>query len=91
MESRREKQPLELPNSGSIFKRGEDVIPSKIIDEAGLKGYSIGGAQISPKHAGFIVNTGNATATDVIKLIKYTKEVIKKKYDKDLEQEVIIL
>ena len=91
MEARREKQPLELPNSGSIFKRTEDVLPSKIIDEAGLKGYSIGGAQISTKHAGFIVNTGNATASDVIKLIKYTKEVIKEKYDKDLQQEVIIL
>lgn len=91
IEARREKQPLELPNAGSIFKRSDDCMPAKLIDEAGLKGYSIGGAQISTKHAGFIVNTGNATATDIIKLIKYTKEVIKEKYDKDLEQEVIIL
>ena len=91
MDARKEKQPLELPNAGSIFKRADDCIPAKLIDEAGLKGYSIGGAQISTKHAGFIVNTGNATATDIIKLIKYTKEVIKEKYGKDLEQEVIIL
>ncbi len=91
IEARREKQPLELPNAGSIFKRSDDCVPAKLIDEAGLKGYSIGGAQISTKHAGFIVNTGNATAKDIIKLIKYTKEVIKEKYDKDLEQEVIIL
>lgn len=91
MESRKEKQPLDMPNAGSIFKRGEDCIPAKLIDEAGLKGYTIGGAQISTKHAGFIVNTGNATAKDIVKLIKYTKETIKEKFDKELELEVIIL
>ena len=91
MESRKEKQPLDMPNAGSIFKRGEDCIPAKLIDEAGLKGYTIGGAQISTKHAGFIVNTGNATAKDIVKLIKYTKETIKEKFYKELELEVIIL
>ena len=91
MESRKEKQPLDMPNAGSIFKRGEDCIPAKLIDEAGLKGYTIGGAQISTKHAGFIVNTGNATAKDIVKLIKYTKETINEKFYKELELEVIIL
>lgn len=91
MESRKEKQPLNMPNAGSIFKRSDSCIPAKLIDEAGLKGYKIGGAQISEKHAGFIVNTGNATATDVIKLIKFTKETIKEKFKQDLELEVIIL
>lgn len=89
--SRKDKQPLELPNAGSIFKRMENVIPAKLIDEAGLKGYKIGGAQISEKHAGFIVNTGNATAKDIIDLIKYTKKTIKQKFNVDLELEVIIL
>ena len=91
MQTRREKQPIEFPNAGSIFKRGEDCIPAKLIDDAGLKGYSIGGAQISEKHAGFIVNKGNATSTDIIKLIKYTKEIIKEKYGIELQQEVIVL
>ena len=91
IESRREKQPIELPNAGSIFKRSDDCIPAKLIDEAGLKGFSIGGAQVSTKHAGFIVNKGNATAADIIKLIKHVKGVIKEKYDIELEQEVIIL
>lgn len=88
---RKEKQPLELPNAGSIFKRSGDDIPAMLIDKAGLKGYKIGGAQISEKHAGFIVNTGNAKTKDILDLIKYTKEVIKEKYGKDLELEVIIL
>lgn len=91
MTKRKEKQPLELPNAGSIFKRGENCIPAKLIDEAGLKGHIIGGAQISEKHAGFIVNKGGATAKDIIELIKYTKETIKEKFGEDLELEVIIL
>ena len=91
MQSRKEKQPIEFPNAGSIFKRSDDCIPAKLIDDAGLKGYSIGGAQISEKHAGFIVNKGNATSTDIIKLIKYTKEIIKEKYGIELQQEVIVL
>lgn len=90
-EARKEKQPLDMPNAGSIFKRSEDCIPAALIDKAGLKGYKIGGAQISEKHAGFIVNTGNATAKDIVDLIKYTKKTIKEKFDKDLELEVIIL
>lgn len=88
---RQEKQPLDMPNAGSIFKRGDDFLPAKLIDEAGLKGYTIGGAQISKKHAGFIVNTGNASAQNIIDLIKHIQTTIKDKFDKDLELEVIII
>lgn len=91
MEMRKEKQPLNLPNAGSIFKRTDECIPAKLIDEAGLKGYQIGGAQISPKHAGFIVNTGDATAKDIIKLIKYTRKKVQEKFRIELELEVIIV
>lgn len=90
-DARKEKQPLDMPNAGSIFKRTENCIPASLIDKAGLKGYKIGGAQISEKHAGFIVNTGNATAKDIIDLIKFTKKTIKEKFNEDLELEVIIL
>ncbi len=88
---RQEKQPLDMPNAGSIFKRGDDFLPAKLIDEAGLKGYTIGGAQISKKHAGFIVNTGNASAQNIIDLIKHIQTTIKDKFDKDIELEVIII
>lgn len=91
MDKRKEKQPLNLPNAGSIFKRTDECIPAKLIDEAGLKGYQIGGAQISPKHAGFIVNTGDATAKDIIKLIKYTRKKVQEKFGIELELEVIIV
>lgn len=90
-ESRKSKQPLDMPNAGSIFKRTENCIPAKLIDEVGLKGVQIGGAKISEKHAGFIVNTGNATAQDIIDLINYTKKIVKEKSNIDLETEVIIL
>ena len=76
MQFRKEKQPIEYPNAGSTFKRGEDFVTAKLIDEAGLKGYKIGGAQVSEKHAGFIVNVDNATAKDVIELTDYIKEKI---------------
>lgn len=87
---RKEKQPIEYPSAGSTFKRGEDFITAKLIDEAGLKGYSIGGAQISEKHAGFIINTGNATAQDVLDLVKYTQEKVFEKFGKKIELEVKI-
>ena len=88
---RKEKQPLEFPSAGSTFKRGEDFITARLIDECGLKGYQIGGAQISEKHAGFIINKDNATAEDVMKLIEYTKEQIYNKFGKKIETEVEIL
>ena len=87
---RKEKQP-DLPSAGSTFKRGEDFITAKLIDECGLKGYTIGGAQVSEKHAGFIVNTGNATAQDITDLIDYVKKVVYEKTGKKIELEVEIL
>lgn len=88
---RRESQPLDMPSAGSTFKRGEDFITAKLIDESGLKGYSIGGAQVSSKHAGFIVNKGNATAKDIIDLINYVKEKVYEKFGKEVQEEVKII
>lgn len=88
---RKEKQPIEYPSAGSTFKRGEDFITAKLIDECSLKGYKIGGAQISEKHAGFIINTGNATAEDVINLIEYTKEQVYNKFGKEIKTEIEII
>ena len=89
--ARKEKQPLEYPSAGSTFKRGEDFITAQIIDECGLKGYKIGGAEVSEKHAGFIINKENATATDIIELIEYVKKVVKEKSNKDIELEIEIV
>ena len=88
---RKEKQPIEYPSAGSTFKRGTDFITAKLIDEAGLKGYSIGNAQISEKHAGFIINKGNATAKDVLDLAKYAQDKVFEKFEKKIELEIKIL
>ncbi len=88
---RKEKQPTEYPSAGSTFKRGTDFITAKLIDDAGLKGYSIGGAKVSEKHAGFVINTDNATAQDVLDLVKYVKDTIYKKFGKEIELEIKIL
>ena len=88
---RKEKQPIEYPSAGSTFKRGDDFITAKLIDEAGLKGYSIGGAKISEKHAGFIINEENATAKDVLELVEYIQSKIYEKFEKKIELEVKIL
>lgn len=88
---RKEKQPINLPSAGSTFKRGNNYITAKLIDECNLKGYSIGDAKISELHAGFIVNTGNATASDVIKLIEYTKNKVFEKFNEKLETEIEII
>lgn len=76
---------------GSTFKRGDGFITAKLIDDAGLKGYSIGGAEVSSKHAGFVVNKGNATAEDVIKLINHIKEEVDKKFQKKIELEIEVI
>ena len=91
MQFRKEKQPIEYPNAGSTFKRGEDFVTAKLIDEAGLKCYKIGGAQVSEKHAGFIVNVDNATAKDVIELTDYIKEKIEEKFGKKINLEIQII
>lgn len=88
---RKEKQPIKYPNAGSTFKRGNDFISSKLIDECGLKGYTIGGAQVSTLHAGFIVNISNAKASDVIELIEYVQKNVYEKYKKILETEIEII
>lgn len=86
-ECRKSTQPLNYPSAGSIFKRKNDIIPAKLIDSLNLKGVRIGGAEISKKHAGFIVNVDNAKSIDVRALIDY----IKNKVGIDLEEEIIIL
>ena len=88
---RKEKQPLEYPSAGSTFKRGEDFITAKLIDESGLKGYSVGDAEVSTKHAGFVINKGNATAKDVLELVNKVKEEVYKKFQKKIELEVEII
>ncbi len=88
---RREKQPLNLPSAGSVFKRPDGCFAGKLIEDAGLRGYRIGGAQVSEKHCGFIVNTGNATAADVIQLIDHIKNQVLQNSGVILEQEVRIL
>jgi len=90
-EKRMMSQPLLLPNAGSIFKRGEGYTAGELIDKAGLKGFSIGDASVSEKHAGFIVNKGNATASEVLTLIDYIKKEVKQKYDINLELELEII
>ena len=89
--SRKEKQPLEYSNAGSTFKRKEGYITAKLIDEAGLKGYSVGDAEVSTKHAGFVVNKGKATAKDVLELVDHIKKTIKEKNNLDIELEIIVL
>lgn len=88
---RREKQPLEFPSAGSTFKRPEGMFAGKLIMDAGLRGKSCGGAQISEKHCGFIVNKGDATAADIMQLIKETTETVQDKFGVTLEPEVIFL
>lgn len=88
IKARREKQPLEYPSAGSVFKRYPGYFTAKLIDEAGLKGYTYGGAQVSKKHAGFIINRGNATASDVYQLIGIIKEAVFKREGIDIECEV---
>ncbi|MDD3852954.1 MAG: UDP-N-acetylmuramate dehydrogenase [Syntrophomonadaceae bacterium] len=89
--SRREKQPLEYPSAGSTFKRPEGVYVGPLLEQMGLKGFSIGGAQVSVKHAGFIVNTGNATARDVMQLIRYIQKKARDEHGVELESEIRII
>lgn len=87
-ELRKQKQPLEYPSAGSTFKRPEGYFAGKLIADAGLKGYSIGGAAVSEKHAGFVVNMGGATAKDVVELTDYIKKRIMEQFGVTLELEV---
>ena len=88
MQKRMATQPLEYPNAGSAFKRPKNGYAGKMIEECGLKGYTVGGAQISEKHAGFIINIGGATSEDVIELMRIVIDKVKKKFDVELESEI---
>lgn len=88
---RRDKQPLNFPSAGSTFKRPEGYFAGGLIEQAGLKGKSVGGAQVSEKHAGFIVNTGSATATDIIELISQVQDEVLRRFGVSLEPEVRII
>jgi UDP-N-acetylmuramate dehydrogenase len=88
---RRDKQPLEYPSAGSTFKRPEGYFAGKLIMDSGLAGYRVGGAMVSPKHCGFVINYENATATDVYDLILHVQEVVKEKFGVMLEPEVKLM
>ena len=88
---RSDKQPLSQPSAGSTFKRPTGYFAAKLIEDAGLKGYKIGGAMVSDKHAGFVVNTGDATCDDVVKLIRHIQNVVLGEFGVELETEVKLL
>ena len=89
--ARQEKQPLEYPSAGSTFKRPVGHFAGKLIQDAGLSGCKVGGAMVSTKHAGFVINAGGATAADVYNLIQHIKATVKEKFQVELEPEVRFL
>jgi UDP-N-acetylmuramate dehydrogenase len=89
--AREVKQPLDLPSAGSVFKRPQGDYASRLIDAAGLKGRRVGGAAVSEKHAGFIVNEGGATASDIYALIGEVRAAVKEKSGVDLQLEQVLL
>ena len=88
MARRKKKQPYDMPSAGSIFKRPQNGFAAALIEECGLKGKTVGGAQVSPKHAGFIVNTGGASCRDVLELIAVIKETVAAQKEIMLECEI---
>ncbi|MBE6648608.1 MAG: UDP-N-acetylmuramate dehydrogenase [Ruminococcaceae bacterium] len=91
MERRRTKQPLEYPSVGSFFKRPEGYFAAKLIEDAGLKGFSVGGAQVSEKHAGFVINAGGATTAEILALGEHVEKTVFEKFGVKLEREVRII
>ena len=91
MQKRREKQPLEYPSCGSTFKRPKNGFAAALIEECGLKGYSVGGAQVSEKHSGFVINKGDATFEDVMALVDHIKKVVREQKGVELECEMLVL
>ncbi len=91
MKSRKEKQPINFPSAGSTFKRGKNYITAQLIDQCGLKGYNIGDAYVSEKHAGFIVNKGNATAKDLLELVEYVKKKVYEKFNIQIQLEIEVM
>lgn len=88
---RRDKQPLEYPSAGSTFKRPQGYFAGKLIEDAGLKGFCVGGAQVSEKHAGFVINTGSATAADIWNLCRAIREKVMEQFGVELEPEIQLL
>lgn len=88
---RRQKQPLEFPSAGSTFKRPEECFAGKLIEDSGLKGYCIGGAKVSEKHCGFVINTGTATTDDIIGLMKHIRKTVNERFNVMLESEVVLI
>ena len=91
LNQRKEKQPYDKHSAGSTFKRGKDFITAKLIDECGLRGKQIGGAKVSEKHAGFIVNEGSAASQDILDLIKFVQEEVYKQTGKNIELEIEVI
>lgn len=88
---RKEKQPLEYPSAGSTFKRPEGYFAGKLVQDAGLSGYTVGGAMVSQKHCGFVVNKGGATAQDILDVIAHCQREVKEKFGVELEPEIRII
>jgi UDP-N-acetylmuramate dehydrogenase len=88
MSRRRDKQPLEYPSAGSVFKRPIGSFAGALIEQSGLKGYRIGGAEVSTKHAGFIINVDQATSADVLALIQHIKDTVARDHGVELETEI---
>ncbi len=88
---RKDKQPLEFPSAGSTFKRPEGYFAGKLIEDCGLKGFSVGGAQVSEKHAGFVINKGGAAATDIYQLCKEVEKRVRAEFGVSLEMEIKLL
>ena len=88
---RRDKQPLNYPSAGSTFKRPAGYFAGKLIQDAGLMGYTVGGAQVSEKHAGFVINRGGATCADVLALMEHVQDEVLRQFGVQLEPEVRVL
>lgn len=91
MERRRSRQPLEYPSAGSVFKRPEGTFAGMLIEQSGLKGYSVGGAMVSLKHANFVINNGNATANDICRVISDVQKIVEEKTGYRLECEIKLI
>lgn len=91
LQRRRDKQPLEFPSCGSTFKRPEGYFAAALIEECGLKGFTVGGAQVSEKHSGFVINRGGATFEDVMELVEHIRSVVREKKGVELECEMLIV
>lgn len=90
-QKRRSKQPLEYPSAGSTFKRPEGYFAGKLIEDAGLRGYQVGGAQVSEKHCGFVINKDHATASDVYQLTENVKKIVLEKFGVEMEREIRLI